>query len=460
MVESLNALDIGPGSDTTSRKGYPPRSGFEKDDIEEIIWRPTQNKLNLILEGHRDWVRSNRTRGQRADLSNADLTDRNLSGEILSDADLSGALLTRADLSGIDLRDSDCSDANFREADLPEALLLGTDLTEANLQGTDLSAVKLRDADMQKARLWNTGLSGAELQNADLRRARLSGADMTEAKLQNADLEGAKGMQIDQVRGANLSMAKLPEEIINFEGPNGGSLSAVKVGTQAAKKLLISVLLACAYAAMAITLKSEVGGGTSEGSESIRLPLIGMGMETVEFYYTAPFLLALLFGYFHLQMQRLWERLAMLPAVFPDGKPMDRKVHPWLVTGLARAHVKLLKEKGYPTFFLLQRSVVILLVWVVVPVTIAYFTWMYPSNLNKWGGLFLHILSVIVVGGSIMAYGRAVSTLEQQEDDSSKFKDQDSYDRRKALKVFKSPYLWISVLLICSIFIWVLKFIY
>lgn len=460
MVESLNTLDIGPGSDITSRRGYPPRRTFEQDEIEEIIWRPTQNKLSSILEGHRDWVDSNRVRGQRAELSNADLTDRNLSEEILSDADLSGALLRRADLSGADLRGSDCSGVNFRDANLSEALLLDADLPKANLQGTDMSAAKLRDTDMQRARFWNTDLPGAELQNADLRGARLSGADMTEAKLQNAEIEGAKGMQIDQVRGANLSMAKLPEEIINFEGPTGGSLSAVKVATQAAKKLLISVLLASTYAAMAITLKSEVGGSASEGSESIRLPLIGMGMETVEFYYTAPFLLALLFGYFHLQMQRLWERLAMLPAIFPDGKPMDRKVYPWLVTGLARAHVKLLKEKGHPTFFLLQRSVVILLVWVVVPVTIVYFTWMYPSSLSKWGGLFLHTLSVIVVGGSIMAYGRAVGTLERKEDDSSQVKDKDSHARRKVSKVFKSPYFWVSILLIFSISMWLLKFIY
>jgi uncharacterized protein YjbI with pentapeptide repeats len=164
MVESLNALDIGPGSDMASLKRHPPRRTYAQDEIEQIRWRPTQNKLSSILEGHRYRIRSNRTRGQRAELSNADLTDRNLSGEILSDADLSGALLTRAGLSEIDLRDSDCSDANFRDADLPGALLLGVDLRGANLQGADMSAVKLRGADMQKARLWNADLSRAELQ--------------------------------------------------------------------------------------------------------------------------------------------------------------------------------------------------------------------------------------------------------------------------------------------------------
>jgi hypothetical protein len=141
-----------------------------------------------------------------------------------------------------------------------------------------------------------------------------------------------------------------------------------------------------------------------------------MEMKASAFYYTAPLLLTLLFGYFHLQMQRLWERLAMLPAVFPDGKPVDRKVHPWLVTDVSRAHVKLLKEKGTPAFFVLQRFVVVLLVWVLVPVTIVYFTWMYPLSFNKWGGLFLHILSATVVSGSVMAYGKAARTLEQKVD--------------------------------------------
>jgi uncharacterized protein YjbI with pentapeptide repeats len=458
MLEDLNDLNIGPELETNSRKGFPPRRTFARDKIDEVTWRPTQEKLKSILDDHREWVRSNRTRGKRAQLSNADLTDRDLSGKALSDADLSGAFLKRANLSGTDLRGADCSEANFRDADLPDALLLGANLSEANLQGADMSAVNLRGADMPGARLWNADLPEAKLQNADLAGAHLSGADLTEAKLQDAYLREAKGMQIDQVRGANLSMAKLPREIISFEGADAGSLSAVKIATRAAKKLLISVLLACAYGALAITLK---GAGTSGGSEGIRLPIIGMEMEASAFYCTAPLLLTLLFGYFHLQMQRLWERLAMLPAVFPDGKPVDRKVHPWLVTGVSRAHVKLLKEKGYPTFFLLQRFVVILLVWAVVPVTVVYFTWMYPSTFNKWGGLLLHILSATVVSGSVMAYGKAARTLEQEEGIFPQPRIHNSRAAKEWLGIIFSKYtLFYMIFMIILIYFWFIKFIF
>ncbi len=60
------------------------------------------------------------------------------------------------------------------------------------------------------------------------------------------------------------------------------------------------------------------------------------------FYLFAPFLLVGLYTYFHLYLQRLWESLADLPAIFPDGTPLDKKADPWLLIGLVRAHLPLL----------------------------------------------------------------------------------------------------------------------
>ena len=59
--------------------------------------RITQEKLKEILASHGKWLRCENG-GERADLSNADLSGANLSG-----ADLSGAYLNGADLSGADL---------------------------------------------------------------------------------------------------------------------------------------------------------------------------------------------------------------------------------------------------------------------------------------------------------------------------------------------------------------------
>lgn len=64
--------------------------------------RITQEKLKEILASHGKWLRCENG-GERADLSNADLSGANLSGADLSGADLSGAYLNGADLSGADL---------------------------------------------------------------------------------------------------------------------------------------------------------------------------------------------------------------------------------------------------------------------------------------------------------------------------------------------------------------------
>ena len=68
----------------------------------------TKKELDKILDNHKEWLRTNGKKGERANLS-----DANLRGADLSDADLSRAYLRGADLSGANL-----SGANLRGADL------------------------------------------------------------------------------------------------------------------------------------------------------------------------------------------------------------------------------------------------------------------------------------------------------------------------------------------------------
>jgi hypothetical protein len=79
-------------------------------------------KLKIILEKHVLWLENN-DNGERADLSEA-----NLSGANLREANLSWANLREANLSGANLREANLSWANLREANLS-----GANLREANL---------------------------------------------------------------------------------------------------------------------------------------------------------------------------------------------------------------------------------------------------------------------------------------------------------------------------------------
>ena len=86
-------------------------------------------------------VREAWERGDRVDLSWANLRGANLSGADLSGADLSGANLSGANLSGADL-----SVANLSGADLSWANLSVANLSWANLRGADLSWANLSGA--------------------------------------------------------------------------------------------------------------------------------------------------------------------------------------------------------------------------------------------------------------------------------------------------------------------------
>ena len=59
--------------------------------------------LNKILEDHKNWIRTQKKEGKRADLSDATLY-ANLSGDNLSGANLSRTYLRNANLSRTDLR--------------------------------------------------------------------------------------------------------------------------------------------------------------------------------------------------------------------------------------------------------------------------------------------------------------------------------------------------------------------
>lgn len=124
----------------------------------------SDENLNKILEEHGKWLSTEEKEGERADLSDVDLSCTNL-----SDVDLSGADLRDVNLSG--------------------AILSGAKLCEANLRGADLSDVDLRGTDFFRA-----DLSEANLSEADLRGAMLYSADLSSANLSGADLEGTEGL--------------------------------------------------------------------------------------------------------------------------------------------------------------------------------------------------------------------------------------------------------------------------
>ncbi|MEM8831595.1 MAG: pentapeptide repeat-containing protein [Cyanobacteria bacterium P01_G01_bin.19] len=171
-----------------------------------------------------------------ANLINTDLRGANLTGANLTGANLTGAYLSRADLRQANLTDANLEDAKFqlaiydRDTVFPEGFNYkssGAVGPAANLTGAFLNTANLRRVDLTGARMIGAYLSGADLtgailddvsfSGANLQKAILTGASLRGARLGNAELKGVDfraadftGASLDNIQnvaGADFSMA-------------------------------------------------------------------------------------------------------------------------------------------------------------------------------------------------------------------------------------------------------------
>lgn len=227
-------------------------------------------------------------------------------------------------------------------------------------------------------------------------------ADFSDAKLQEADFSNTDLSRAD-LSGADLTGAELPDDATQSE-----ALVRVGEASQYARSLFFILLTACLYSWLAIGTTSDPD--LFSNTATTPLPFIGATISIVGFYWVAPLALFVLYVYFHLQLQRLWEEVSRLPALFPDGQPLDKKTDPWLLLGLTRTHATHLNEDRLP-FFWLQRGIAHLVAWWTVPLTLVLFWLRYLPRPDPYG-TSLHLLLIVVATGLATSfYHKAVTTL-------------------------------------------------
>ncbi len=260
--------------------------------------------------------------------------------------------------------------------------------------------------DGSRADLSLQDLRGRSLAGADLRAALLRDTRLQDAGLEGADLRDAEGLLPDQLAGSNLKATRLPESLSYTD-----ALANIAQMSHIASVLFVILLLGCAYVGLTTAATTDVELITN--SATSELPIIQTRIRIVSFYWTAPVVLLGFYTYFHVFAQRLWEGLADLPAVFPDGRPLDKKAYPWFLNDLVRAHFLHLRSHT-PGLFLLQRAVAGLLAWWMVPLTVLA-VWLRYLPRHDWGGTRFHILAV---GSSILTayvfHRLAVATLRRE----------------------------------------------
>ena len=261
-----------------------------------------------------------------------------------------------------------------------------------------------------RANLANTDLQGVNLQGADLCRADLQGADLADsnlrdANLADANLEGVKSLFVGQLAGTVLTGATLSPNI------SDGFLVTLNTVAEAAKnagKLLFGLLGGCVYSWLTIVTTTDARLLTNTSTSP--LPVIGTAIPIAGFHWAAPVLLIAVFLYLHLSLQHLWGLVATLPAVFPDGVPLDKKAYPWLLTGLVCIHVPRLRT-DLPALARLRALLAVILTWWIVPVTMLLF-WGRYLRARHWPGTILHIaLVVLAITSAMMLYGMACRAL-------------------------------------------------
>jgi uncharacterized protein YjbI with pentapeptide repeats len=160
-----------------------------------------------------------------ADLSNCDLSGRNMEGVDLSHANLSGAnldnaslfttnligtIFDHASLRNTNLEDGYAPGASFIDADLRGAYLYFATLSDANLSGVNLSDTWLSFFSLARSNLQNADLSGSSLDGVDMQDTDLRGADLSltvllYVTLSNADLRNANLLGADRKVGTSLN---------------------------------------------------------------------------------------------------------------------------------------------------------------------------------------------------------------------------------------------------------------
>src|ERR1700677_1529184 len=286
----------------------------------------------------------------------------------------------------------DSRGAAGRKAALREGKLEGMELISANLRYADLQDANLRAADLLLADLRDACLVRANLQDSCLVGANLEGAN-----LEGASLESAMGLVPRQLAGTNLREASLPAQIAEF-----AALEEFAKASKTSARTFSVVILASLVSCLMIWKTKDVQLVTDSAIlPFLHSPAASAALPTAEIYLIAPVLLLCVYLFFQYHLQRLWDSVLELPAVFPDGRVLGEK-QSRIVTGLMRLHFHWMNQDA-PSTRLIEKSASALLAYWIVPIVLVLF-WGRYLTLQEIHGTILHeALVMAAVGVAIYA---------------------------------------------------------
>ena len=273
----------------------------------------------------------------------------------------------RADLAGAELEASDLISVNLRLADLHDT----------NLRASDLLLADLRDACLVRA---------------DLEEACLVGANLEGANLEGASLETAMGLVPRQLAGANLRDALLSPQLMEFDAVTAFDLQS--------KNAFRYFWIASALSVLSWLLIAKTRDTQLLGNSAV-IPFLhsraaAAALPTAESYLILPAVLFSLYVLFHFHLQRLWDAVAELPAIFPDGHTLGDS-GPGIITGLLRTHFRWMNPDPSSTR-LVEKSASLAAAYWVVPGTLLLYWVRYLTRQEIHGTVLLALLATAAAG--------------------------------------------------------------
>jgi uncharacterized protein YjbI with pentapeptide repeats len=273
----------------------------------------------------------------------------------------------RADLSGAELEASDLISVNLRLADMHDA----------NLRASDLLLADLRDACLVRA---------------DLEEACLVGANLEGANLEGASLETAMGLVPRQFAGANLRDALLAPHLMEFDAVTAfarESRNAFRYFWMMTAASVASWLLIAKTRDAQLLTDSAVIPFLHSHAAAAALP-------TAESYLVVPAGIFVLYVLFHFHLQRLWDSVVELPAIFPDGHTLGDS-GPGIISGLLRTHFRWMNPDPSSTRLVEKSSSLAAAYWI-VPLTLLLYWTRYLTRQEIHGTILQALLTTVAAG--------------------------------------------------------------
>ena len=266
------------------------------------------------------------------DLRNACFECANLINAHLNGAVLKYACLIETILEGAILRDADLSSTNFKYANL----------VETNLEYAFLGNAYFNSADLSDATLYNKKLKEIDTETNrvinDKNVYKHPDINLQNTRLHNVDLSHVEGLTAEQIAGADLTNAKLPENLNNLTEITKPINEAIK-----SNGTLFSIIITIMAIIFLLSLSTDV----KQANHIVKtVSVLGTEIDfTRNMLWIIPTGLYIVFLNFCMNLSNFWRLLSTMPAVFPDGRHLTEVIDHWIPTSFLYIFYDRLNDK-------------------------------------------------------------------------------------------------------------------